>query len=214
MYDYFVFQPVFFTIFSFSSPPLFSSSFLRFSLLFSSLFSCLVSPLTCLFFLFFFFLLLFSLLLSPSPFFFFFFSLSSSLFSLCLLSPCVDGVCVVVCVVVCVCVCGVVWCAVWCGTLKTPCVDSKTPPCVDSKRPRVCQQHAHMLKSMCACCRDTRGRFESAHGGVFESTHGWSSPVQFTKKITHVGLSLGPTGSPKVTSGCYKFQFEKRSRTT
>ena len=52
-------------------------------------------------------------------------------------------VCVVVCVVVCV-------CAVWCGTLKTPCVDPKTPPCVDSKRPRVCRQHAHMLLSMWA----------------------------------------------------------------
>ena len=188
MYDYFVFQSVFYHDFSFSSPPLFSSLFFASlfspsplsSLVLSLLFSCLL--------LIFSFLLLFSLLLSPSPlfFFFFFFSLSSSLFSLsfCFLSPCVGGVCVVVW-------CGVV-CAVWCGTLKTPCVDSTTPPCVDSKRPRVCRQHAHMLKNMCACCRHTRGRIESTHGGVFESTHKWSSPVQFTKKSrTHVEFSLG-----------------------
>ena len=88
-----------------------------------------------------------------------------------------------VCRRVCLCVwCGVVVvCAVWCGTLKTPCVDSKTPPCVDSKRPRVCRQHAHMCFSICACCRHTRGRFESTHGDVFESTHGWSSSVLLTK---------------------------------
>ena len=73
-----------------------------------------------------------------------------------------------VCRRVCLCVwCGVVWCAVWCGTLKTPCVDLKRSPCVHSKRPRVYRHHAHMLKSMRACCRHTRGRFESTHGGVF-----------------------------------------------
>ena len=56
-----------------------------------------------------------------------------------------------------------------------PCVDSKTPPCVDSKRPRVCRHHAHMLKSMCACCRHTRGRFECTHGGVLSLHTGFSA---------------------------------------
>ena len=101
--------------------------------------------------------------------------------------------------------CVFVWCcvvcAVWCGTLKTPCVDSKRFPCVDSKRPRVCRQHAHMLFSMWAWCRHTRGRFESTHGKRFESTHGGHR--QFClPRTAHVGLSLGPTGSPKVTTGC------------
>ena len=193
MYDYFVFQSVFFflkkkkRISSFSSPPLFSS------LLFASLFSSLLLSLllSCL-----------SSYMSPSPLFLspsplsslvtfssFSFSLfrllfSLSVFFLCLLSPCVGGVCVVVCVVmcvvVCVCVCGVVWCAVWCGTLKTPCVDSKTPPCVDSKRPRVCRQHTHMLFSMCAWCRYTRGRFECTHGERFKSTHGGHARMVIT----------------------------------
>ena len=143
-------------IFSFSSP-LFLFSFLRFSLLFSSPLSSLVLSLflhVSFSFSFFFFSFLFSCLLLLFSFSFSFLSLSS-------FSVCWWCVCVVVCVVVCVlCVCGVVWCvAVWSGTLKTPCVDSKTPPCVDSKRPRVCRQHAHMLFSMCAWCRHTRGRF-------------------------------------------------------
>ena len=184
---------------------LFFHDFLLFHLLLSTLFFASLfspSPLSSLVLsLLFSCLLLLSLLLSPSPLFFFFafsFSLfrllfSLSVFFLCLLSPCVGGVCVSSCVSSCV--SGVVWCGVcrvvWCGTLKTLCVDSKTPPCVDSKRPCVCRQHAHMLLKMCACCRHTRGRFESTHGGVFESTHGWSSPVQFTKKITHVEFSLG-----------------------
>ena len=77
--------------------------FISSSLLLSLLLSCLSSYMSL--FLFFLFLLLFSLLLSPSPVFFF--SLSSSLFSLCLLSPCVV-VCVSVCVVWCG-VCRVVW---------------------------------------------------------------------------------------------------------
>ena len=218
MYDYFVFQSVFFhdfLLFHLLLSSLFS--FLRFSLLFSSplsslvlslllhvsfssflvsfssLFSCLVSPLTCLLLLFS-CLLLLSLLLSPFPlfFFFFFFSLSSSLFSLCLLSPCVGGVCVVVCV----CVCGVVWCAVWCGTLKTPCVDSKTPPCVDSKRPRVCRQHAHMLFSMCAWCGYTRGRFECTHRERFKSTHGGRRQFSLPKNHARMVITCF-RGSPK-----------------
>ena len=86
-------------------------------------------------------------------------------------------------------------------TLKTPCVDSKRFPCVDSRRPRVCRQHAHMLFSMWAWCRYTRGRFEPTHGKRFESTHGGHR--QFCLPTTaHVGLSLGPTSSPKVTTGC------------
>ena len=143
---------------------------------FSSLFSCL---------------LLLSLLLSPSPlfFFFFFFSLSSSLFSLCLLSPCVGwGVCVVVCV----CVCGVVWCGV-CRVVwhaENPCVDSKNGSVCRFKTspPRVCRQHAHMLLSMWTWCRYTRGRLKSTHGKRFESTHGGHRQFCLPRKA-HVGLS-------------------------
>ena len=132
-------------IFSFSSPPLFSSllfSFLRFSLLFSSFVLTLLLHVSSSFSLFFFsflfscLLLLFSLSFS--------FSLFRLLFSLSVFFLRVLVVCVSSCVSSCVFVC-VVWCGVVCGTLKTPCVDSKTPPCVDSKRPRVCRQHAHML---------------------------------------------------------------------
>ena len=80
--------------------------------------------------------------------------------------------------------CGVVWC-VPCGVaLKTPCVDSKTPP------------------SMCACCRHTRGRFESTHGGVFEFTH--------ARRV----LTWSQRGSPKKPVDLHHFQFENRSRTT
>ena len=128
-------------------------------------------------------------------FVFSFLSLSSfSVFFLCLLSPCVGGVCVVVCV----CVCGVVWCAVWCGTLKTPCVDSETPPCVDSKRPRVCRQHAHMLFSMCAWCRYTRGRFECTHGERFKSTHGGRRRFSLPKNHARMVITCF-RGSPKKT---------------
>ena len=81
-------------------------SFLRFSLLSSLplLLSCLSSYMSLFLFLFFFFSFL-----SLSSFYVFF---------LCLLSPCVGGVCVVVCVVVCVCVCGVVWWCVPCGVAR------------------------------------------------------------------------------------------------
>ena len=70
------------------------------------------------------------------------------------------GVCVCVCFVWCVCVC-FVWCGVWRDLAR-----GKNPPCVDSKRPRVYRHHAHMLKHMCAWCRNTRGRFERTHGDV------------------------------------------------
>ena len=184
MYDFLVFQSVFrlfhdFLLFHLLLSSLLFSSLLS-SLLFSSLFSCLVSPLTYLFCFFSFSSSLFSSLVSFSSFLFLFLFLSFvfSFLSLSSFSVCWWCVCRRVCRRVCLCVS--------CGTLKkrgnNQYLASKTPPCVDSKRPRVCRQHAHMLFSMCAWCRHTRGRFESTHGGVFESTHGWSSPVQFTKK--------------------------------
>ena len=135
-------------------------------------------------------------------FVFSFLSLSSfPVFFLCLPSLSSLSVCWwCVCVVVCVCVCGVVWCAVWCGTLKTPCVDSKTPPCVDSKRPRVCRQHAHMLFSMCAWCRYTRGRFECTHGERFKSTH--EGRRQFSLPKNHARMVITCfRGSPKKLLG-------------
>ena len=59
----------------------------------------------------------------------------------------------------------------------------------------------YMLVSMWAWCRCTRGRFESTHRKRSESTHGGHR--QFCKpRKAHVGLSLGPKGSPKVTTGC------------
>ena len=133
----------------------------------------------------------------------------ASLFSLCLLSLSSFSVSVSVCWwCVCrrVCLCGVVWCgvvcAVRCGTLKNPVYGLPTrSPCVDSKRLRVYRHHAHMLFSMWAWCRYTRGRFESTHGKRFESTHGGHR--QFClPRTAHVGFSLGPTSSPKVTTGC------------
>ena len=116
-------------------------------------------------------------------------------------------VCVVWC---CVVLCGVVWCCevwccvVWCCVVwhaENLCVDSKRFPCVRSKRLRVYRQHSHMLFSMWAWCRYTRGRFEYTHGKRFESTHGGHRQFCLPRKA-HVGLPLGPTGSPKVTTGC------------
>ena len=42
----------------------------------------------------------------------------------------------------------------------------KTSPRVHSKRPRVCWHHAHMLKHVCAWCRNTRSRFECTRRDV------------------------------------------------
>ena len=100
------------------------------------------------------------------------------------------------CVCVSSCVCVVVWCgvvcAVWCGTLKTPCVDSKRFPCVDSNVP----VYAGNTRTCFSAC----GRGANTHGKRFESTHGGHR--QFClPRTAHVGLSLGPTGSPKVTTG-------------
>ena len=81
-----------------------------------------------------------SLLLSPSP------SLSPSLS-------------LHVCVVCGVWVCGAV-CGVWCGTLKTTvCRFENAPRVYVQKRPRVSRHQAHVLFSMCACCRHTQGTF-------------------------------------------------------
>ena len=59
--------------------------------------------------------------------------------------------------------------------LPPPVCGFKTSPCVRSKRPRVYRHHAHMKKHMCAWWRHTRRRLEWTHGGVSESTYGFSS---------------------------------------
>ena len=61
-----------------------------------------------------------------------------------------------------------------------------------------------MLFSMWAWCRYTWRRFESTHGKRFVHTHGRSrGHRQFClPRTSHVELTLGPTGSPKVTAGC------------
>ena len=105
--------------------------------------------------------------------------------SLCLfVSLCVSlclsvSLCVSLCLSVSLCVrvmwcCGVllVYCVCWCvfvcecvaarwKNVEKPVCGFKNAPCVHSERLR---------EHMCAWCRHTRGRFESAHGGVFEST--------------------------------------------
>ena len=73
-------------------------------------------------------------------------------------------------------VCGVVWHA------ENPVCRFKTPPSVHSKTSRVCQQHAHMLDNMCACCQHERGRFECTHEGVLNGHTGGLRSVPVTKK--------------------------------
>ena len=114
---------------------------------------------------------------------------------LCCVCRCGRGVCLV-----CVCVFGVLCVCVLRHAEKTvenPCVVSKTPPCAHSIRLRVCRHHAHMCFNMCAWCRYTRVRFECTHGGVFESTHGGSSPVLLTKKSSRRVHTWPQRGSPK-----------------
>ena len=197
----------------------FFHDFFLFHLLFSSLFfASLFSSLL-------FFSLLLSCLssyMSPSPlsslvsfssflFLFLFLSFVFSFLSLSSFSVCWWCVCRRVCHRACLCVwcgvvwCGVVWCAVWCGTLKTPCVDSKTPPCADSKRLRVCPQHAHMLFSMCAWCRYTRGRFECTHGDRFKSTHGGRRQFSLPKNHARMVITCF-RGSPKKLLDLSHFQ--------
>ena len=145
-----------------------------------------------------------------SSFFLFFFLLSFFLFFFlfrlffffcvflccCGVLLCVACVAVMWCVVVVLCVVGVVWwwcvvvclvcvvvllCVVVCHAEKTPVCAFKTPACVRSKRLRVYRHHAHILKSMCAWCRYTRGRFERTHAAVLNAhTEGLSlSPLSF-----------------------------------
>ena len=60
--------------------------------------------------------------------------------------------CSVVCRVCCLCC---VWLCAWSWLWRVWC-------------PRVYWQDAHMLKHVCACCGQTRGRFESRHGGALD----------------------------------------------
>ena len=52
-----------------------------------------------------------------------------------------------------------------------PCVHSKRPVCRFKTSPCVPAPRAHVEAHV--RCRHTRARFECAHGGVFESTHGF-----------------------------------------
>ena len=82
-------------------------------------------------------------------------------------------------------------------TLLPPVGPFKTSPCVHSKRPRVYRHHAHMLKHMCAWCRQTRGRFECTHGGVFESTHVFFSRFFSVPEHTQTHTNTRPTTTPR-----------------
>ena len=145
--------------------------------------------------------------------------------SLCLsvcLSLCLRVMLCVLCLC-CVCRCGrgVVWWSwcVWCVCVcvcvlrhaeksgKNPCMGSKSSPCVHSQRPRVCRHHAHMLRSMYAWCRYTRGRFERTHGDVLNPhTEGKGVFVSSAyQNLPHVWSSLAPQRSTKETNGSYPF---------
>ena len=178
IFFFFISSSLLFSSLLFSS--LLFSSLLFSSLLFSSL---LFSP-----------LLFSSLLFSSLPLLFssLFFA---SLFSLCLLSLSSFSVSVSVCCVVWCGVCCVVWHAEnpVCRLKTLSVCRFKTSPCMP--------QHAHMLFSMWAWCRYTQGRFESTHGKRFESTHGGHRQFCLPRKA-HAELVLGPTSSPKVTTGC------------
>ena len=96
-------------------------------------------------------------------------------------------------------------CVVWCGTavlIHRVVWHAENASVCRLKTLSVCsRQHAHMLFSMWAWCWYTRGRLNVHTESVFESTHGGHR--QFClQRTAHVGLSLGPTGSPKVTTGC------------
>ena len=102
------------------------------------------------------------------------------------------------------CVC-FVWCGVWRGLARR-----KNPPCVDSKRPRVYRHHGHMLKHMCAWCRNTRGRFERTHGGVLKPHTGGrgSSSVLLTKICPRTVITC-IRGSPKKLLDLSYFQVRE-----
>ena len=81
-------------------------------------------------------------------------------------------------------------CLSWCcgGVVcpfKIPVCPSKTSPCVRSKRPRVYQHHAHMLKSICAWFRHTRGHFECTHSDVLDRHTGFFSVSHHTAHTQH-----------------------------
>ena len=116
------------------------------------------------------------------------FVLSSLVFSLSL-SPCV-----VVCCALC---CGV--CAVWCvvrHTWKKPCVDS-TSPCVPAPRPHVVTHVRVVPVHTGTFWTYTRGRFESAHGGMREregeegEKKGQSDPASNQQIRQHKGDGYG-----------------------
>ena len=76
----------------------------------------------------------------------------------------------------------------------------KTSPCARSKSPRVYRHHAHMFQHMCVWCQHTRGRFECTHGGVSESTYGFStlfSVPQHTQTHTHTKHTPRPPTTPR-----------------
>ena len=127
-------------------------------------------------------------------------------------------VCCVLCVLVWLLLLLCVVCCVLCGT-------QKKPPCVDSKRPRVYRHHARMCQNMRAWCRYTRGRFERTHGGFLDGhtacmetgreegrERGRGCHRQFClPRLVHVVITCS-RGSPKETSGCYKFQGLRTGR--
>ena len=95
---------------------------------------------------------------------------SLSVFFLCLslsLSICLR---VMLCVMLCGSACGVCGVCVRCGCVVW---HAEQPPCVRPNRSRVCWNHAHMLKHMCAWCRYTRKRFERTHRGKGRSQILW-----------------------------------------
>ena len=92
----------------------------------------------------------------------------------------------------------------------------KKPPCVDSKRPRVYRHHAHMCYHMRACCRYTRGRFESTHGGFWDGhteerggKEGEGRGVTISSanhETAHVELSRALERFTERTPGSYPFK--------
>ena len=94
-------------------------------------------------------------------------SVSVPVFFLCL--------CLSVCLCLCLClrvllrvgVRGLCVCFVWCGVWRRLGTQKKTSVRRFKNVPVCTRHHAHMLKHICAWCRNTRGRFERTHGDVF-----------------------------------------------
>ena len=93
----------------------------------------------------------------------------------------------------------------------------KKPPCVDSKRPRVYRHHAHMCYHMRAWRLNTRGRFESTHGGFFwtdtRGEMGVTVSSAYQEKPTK-SSHLAPQVHRKKPLDLTHSRFENRSRTT